>query len=587
MARNVMGDGVNVNSVTAKAKELLVRCARSEISDSERKDLVKTIDEIHVYRQEPLSENTLRRHLENINWLARLPDEAKGLRFRPFESPNKLASTIGRVSRKTKDITIEQSVEIIEYVISMVFTVAPKIIAALEANSVSRQAYDQMSDQSRAKLLRDVVLQVESLPYGIKLLETATATQSIAAREVTLHTLYLAALECIFMLVQICNGRRKNEIRGERGIEAGLYRGCVQTIDDDLNGFELDVYILKYNTGWRSLPANRLVHDATKIAEQLQSAYFGLSGMKPEDFGLEYGSRRASLSIIASSFMGDVRNQKTTLFRHDRITGFMESCLPTCDADILSKTHVYRRLFSNLYYHRFEDSRLIALMQQLQHLDLEQTRHYISKDAHWTQADKRVSKHRPAELKIDDASSFDYHKHHIERIFDGKPVGGGYALLVATLTKRLLKTAEFAGYSQKEKARIVAEKQASRGFSPDPKGHGICWVGSSRHTRKAAHCFNSETGNTEKSDASPSICHGCINFLSTPGHLEYQTGLLKELESEAANFGLPDSIRQQQKQHYDDLREVIWFEQESFGSNDAAIAKKIGDMVAAGENDQD
>ncbi|MGJ7503686.1 hypothetical protein ACSFBF_25240 [Variovorax sp. ZT5P49] len=487
----------------------------------------------------PRSSATLSGSLRVINMLAEI--DQGGLKFLPFTSPEALADRVTRIpAQRTGSIAPDELAELLKTAFWWVYTVGPPLIQMLEETLIWHQCNPGNRDLRGAGLAFDAVpsralLEMElGSKVGIRRGRKSTDIPLVGIVD-RYHT-------AAFIIIAAMNGRRKDEIQHSYiGLHAGALSQVVGCVDVHVCQF----YIEKTVRDYVPFFVNQATRDAVAGLKRVSDVARQLARL---DGNPAEGPLPQDNTLFCMPFLLPLAGAKLRRFRFAKPP--KGGATPGRDF-VLSdgsplKAHMLRRAYALLYHYRYENATLISLAQQLQHRDLEMTRHYVT-DA-WTtpfgaRGVERYGRLTPAHRAAieDDRRALDedvrqvgVEKLHafVASVVDGRATySGGYSRLVQRFHQNLKLGLHYASLNNATQSKVLADVLVERGQLPLPFGHGTCMAGSSRSSLKGK-CYSDQEMGLDRSRASPQTCATCSYHVVTQSHVIQLEHALSNLQGE-------------------------------------------------------
>lgn len=492
-------------------------------------------------RQPDTKTNLVYAYVKALNRLWELPSTVDRPGFRPYPKSHQVIVSLagGGHNRngRTETITPEDAIKIIEAAILWVFSYGNSIVEIVHAG---RQiALDMRGDRTLefvAEFERRAteIVRRDGLPFEV------VNHQSIRRNGhdvVAINDLTAGLLTACFCLVAINHGRRLNEIVGVYGLNAGMYFGCILG-KSVFPGLDLiDFYVEKTLKDWATFAANVLVVKTVRLLESLAQGFRPLDA--PEICNQQDRAQARKLKLFRRLVIFSEKSwtNKPTCFLYGKHSEFFFSRLGIASSTLDSRGHPYRRIFSVLYYYRYEHPRLLALSAHLRHLFPSTTLIYVTDPAMRATADRINQLYRREQAETDDDVRSDAFVRAIVDILKGERAGGRWPQFVLAMYSKLLDIVEFADCDVSAQGAKMADTMSHDGYQRITFYFGGCNVGQSVRTASQARCAD-EIGKPRLERACPQLCFNCVHHDSNDVTLAALEGRAEALERNAAEASM-------------------------------------------------
>lgn len=472
-----------------------------------------------------------------------------------------------QTSNQTINLTLAECVAIFSESLRWIYDYSPAIFRTVEL--VRNKIFSlEGGDYAFRQMWNDIYkyYSVQAQLAGIPI----QSINSLSIGEKSLRFICRLLQKACLDLIGICSARRMNEIVGKGKLPYGLYLGSLVKINDEPPLWCIDSYVTKGPQDWFRFPANKLIADAYEILAKLHCLHMPY-GWKPageqDAIDLKRKQKIFPLGLLHPKYLSSTAI--TTDFSSAGRRKFLQ--LAGVDPSRFDDTMMpYRRMFCTLHMNRYDMPEEPALQHYLGQLSPNSTYGYfvdrskrpIGESIREIHAPSFVDKEFLAELEI---ARIEFTKVNIKKMLDGEPVGGGFPVVVAKLTKKLSAQVNFAKLSNELKAEHLAKKLYDKGYHADPKGHTCCMGRASKKSDETANCFQDGALHTE--EASSVICNGCINSCPNSNSVKNVRKDIMESVRASTDPNLPLALRQAHKQRARQLREVLRDEKKSAERN--------------------
>lgn len=255
-------------------------------------------------------------------------------------------------------------------------------------------------------------------------------------------------------------------------------------------------------------------------------------------------------------------------------------------------SHMFRRFYAILYYHRYEHAELRALKQHLRHLDIAMTRVYVTDPSTRPTSEKIATSLRKADYRsvdvilkdslesdaLDIQSALDEMgkaklQMAVEEILAGTPTAGGFSKIVRKLYRQMLLNVTVQGKTTAEAADQIMGLFDSHGYQVKPMQHGQCHAPEVRRNLKGA-C--EQEGTLAREHASPRICGNCPYHFNNTAYIQNLREQLSELASDLDDFMLSPQQQARAQFEYQNLSKLVVLTERQMAFNANAIAEMSG-----------
>jgi hypothetical protein len=461
-----------------------------------------------------MSLSMLRQVMDAINTLHELPQQLR-LAYVPFPNSAFLATRLGRPLKKTKNLSAAEAAALLCEGVHWIYDVGPCVVELLkQLAELQRLAIDEGAEKLGETFLEHIRKSSAAL-----LIEAAAQRQirSLHSRrspdgEVSLYEIILMLQSAIWIVIAGMNARRRDEICHPR---IGLQAGCIRVVDEELGLFIGSFFIEKTLNDYLDFYVNRVTYDAVMLLEDLAAAFCTCDGAKEiSKVGPLFTIRKISaLRGVGSEPIWPRLEAHTDNGPNPFINFVLGGALDV-------RPHMFRRFYALVFYYQHEIPSLTALSQQLAHLDLASTQHYVT-DGPNLRDDERIA----AKLQVNERARRAYRRERysmdkeLELVSDEKlveavlailaetPVSGGYPKFIRRFYRKIEPFLEAPSSEPLRRAEQLASHLKRKGHRPQPFRHGQCMAGPFLSTR-SARCRGSG-GQLEKHRANGVTCAPC------------------------------------------------------------------------------
>lgn len=485
-----------------------------------------------------MSCSMLRQVMDAINTLHELPDRLR-LAFVPFHNSQFLAKRLGRPIAKTKNLSADQAAALLCEGVHWIYDIGPAVVELLkQLVELQRIEMERGAKKLGGRFMERIskstaAFQIESaIGRRISRLYSRRSPNG----ETSLYQILLTLQSAAWIVIAGMNARRRDEICHPR---IGLRAGCIRVVDRELGLFIGSFFIEKSLNDYLDFYVNRITYDAVSLLEKLAKAFGGFDdNADTSSLGPLFTIRRIS---ALRGFGSDVIWPRLEAHTDNGPNPFISLVLQDA-VDV--RSHMFRRFYALVFYYQHEIPSLTALSQQLAHLDLASTQHYVT-DGPDLRDDERIA----ARLQITERASAAYRRERfavekeLELVSDEKlvetvlailtnaPASGGYPKFIRRFYGKIEPFLETPSSEPLLRAEQLAAYLKKKGHRPQPFRHGQCMVGPT-FTPRSARCQGS-SGKLEKHRASSVTCAPCPFHYVNSAYLSNLRADLVELRDAA------------------------------------------------------
>jgi hypothetical protein len=563
--------------ITASAKVRLERLASKwPVTDGWTKRSVHECD--------APSSHVLRNMMGWLNDLAALPASVDRFQHRATEKTTSSAKKIAKkASSRTANLQVGDAITLVRAALKLLYEIAPLLLAVYEDAQIS---YPGLSRSKRrdwfyASSARKNLEQVMGKPI------TNWTWSGGHPRTPTSYSLdeILAAVQggCAIILAAM-NARRQREICDRH---LGVRLGDLSILDNSLGIYQCRFYIEKTYRDRHVFYVNRTSADALLYLERLKRACAPLGGVIQEDSSLFECGRFIELGPTSSSHFSFTEDNGRTR----SLISFLKVAYPDPALAPEIASHMFRRFYAILYYHRYEHAELRALKQHLRHLDVAMTRVYVTDPSTRPLAEQISTALTETEYQgigaelhkslddnaLDIQSALDEMSKEklemaVEEIISGRPTGGGFSRIVQKLYRHMLGRVVMQSEGNASATGQIIGLFNAHGYQVKPMQHGQCHAPDIRRNLKGA-C--EQNGVLAREHAEPRLCGKCPFHFNNILYLQNLEEQLNELTSDMNDFML--SPQQQERAQFDhkNLKKLIEVTQRQMEINAAIIKETL------------
>jgi hypothetical protein len=532
------------------------------------------------------SRDVLRNMMGWLNDLAAMPASVDRLEHRAAHgSVTKAKKMAKKASSRTANLSVGDAVTLITMALKLLYETAPLLLDLYEG---ARSVFPNLSDNKKKEwLLRSNPMR-ERLEKVMGKPITKWNCSAYDPRNPTCFAVdeILGAVQgaCAIILAAM-NARRQREICDRHD---GIRFDDFVVLDDSLGLYQCWFYIEKTYRDRHLFYVNQTSADALRCLERLKHACAQFdSDVKAQPSLFECGRFTELGPTPGSHFAFASDNNRTR-----SLVSFLKVAYddPNIAPEIAS--HMFRRFYAILYYHRYEHAELRALRQHLRHLDVAMTRVYVTDPSTRSLAEQIGAalgkpRHHSVSHQLKDSlesEAIDIQnaleemekeklKMAVDEILNGAPTAGGFSKIVRKLYRQMLPRIVVEGQAKPVLADKVMGLLDAHGYRVKPMQHGQCHAPDVRRNLKGA-C--EQNGILAREHASPRVCGSCPFHFNNIPYLENLKEQLSELAADMDDFML--SPQQQARAQFDhqNLYRLIGLTESQMAINAKTITEMPG-----------
>jgi len=558
----------------------------------------------------PVSYMRIYNVIKSLNRLYALPDRFDQPNILPFPNGPSLAIKKSRANKKhlkeykggedgrTANLRLDDAIALLKLSLEWIYEYSDGVVELLKIHRERLEKYTPIFEKEKEKDITNffksandieknkydekyrLVCKKYNLPF-----DTVVHHKQVLGfdpnRSPTLDSIVKILMSACFILIAINHGRRLNEIIGQNDLSYGLYFGCIQKGDNDVDF--IDIYIEKTIQDWSKFYVNKLVKDAVNILEEISQIFRPLHTKRKNYIVNPSIARKDKLfklkTINISSWY---KNKYTSFIFSMHSKDFFQNAGVNIER-IDHRAHPFRRFFALLYFYRYDNPRLLALQHHLRHCDPGTTVVYLSDPRIRNESDRienlykdKVNAHTKEEMGLLNDIRSQAFTDAVLEILSGERTGGGWPAIVLSMYKILSKRGDFDDLNLEERAKLTADKLQKRNYQRTPYEHGGCNNGSNNKTRRMSHCHNEEDDIRHTEDASQKKCQGCIHHDCSPYNIKILENNAKLLKKQLKDYSLPLVARKAAQSELNILLEMLNSEKELGSKNKQLINDVVG-----------
>lgn len=538
-----------------------------------------------VSASEAPSRYVLRNIMGWLNDLAALPASVDRLERRVTNSANSSAKKMAqKPSSRTANLQVDDAVKVISTALKLLYEIAP-LLLKLYKNARIDYFFD--SKNKRQEWLYTSAAR-ERLENALDKKITNWTWSGHHPRKPTCYSVdeILAAVQgaCAIVLASM-NARRQREICDpHRGVRIGDH----VVLDESLGLNQCWFYIEKTYRDRHLFYVNQASADALRCLDRLKSACTPFDSDITETPSLfECGRFTENGASHGSHFsFAEDSGRTRSLISFLKFTYKDSEMVPDL------ATHMFRRFYAILYYHRYEHAELRALKQHLRHLDIAMTRVYVTDPSTRPLAEQIATALR----KRDDGSvnvaltdslesdALDIQnaieemgkeklRMAVEEIISGTPTAGGFSKIVRKLYRQMLPRVVVQGKVTEEVANQIMSLFDAHGYHVKPMQHGQCHAPAIRRNLKGA-C--EQDGTLAQEHANPRVCGNCPFHFNNISYVQNLREQLSALASDIEDFMLSPQQQARAQFEHQNLNKLIILTERQMAFNASTITEISG-----------
>jgi hypothetical protein len=533
------------------------------------------------------TQSNLQNHICWLNDLFALPGSVDRFTHRVSSNPTLDSRRLAqKQSSRTENLSLDDAVTLLKRSFHLLYEVAPLLIAFYNdahfcftkiPPGAPRQNW-LLESQARMRLEEAVGRPIQHWTWS--------GHQSRKEDSHTIEEVLAAVQGACAIILAAMNARRQMEICDRH---LGLRSDDLIVLDDELGLFQCHFYIAKSYQDRHRFYVNRASADAFRCLTQLKALCMPITD----------GSHKPSTSIFACGKVttsGKIKESNFEFSSDHKRTRSLSSFFKIVYANDLSipdvASHMFRRFYSILYFHRYEHAELRALRQHLRHLEVAMTRVYVTDPSTRELATQiqttigrsafRIADNKLRESLDESATQLDRALIEmseeklfmaVEQILSGAPTAGGFSRIVRKLYRQLQSRIAIAHDISETPARRITQLLDMHGYQVNPMLHGQCHAPDQRRQLKAA-CQHD--GLLEREHASPKLCGGCPFHFNNAAYVVNLEEQLVTIDSERHDFLLSPLQQARAEVDYQNLSRIITLTKHEMSDNAQAMANLSG-----------
>ena len=402
-------------------------------------------------------------------------------------------------------------------------------------------------------------------------------------------------------LIGINTARRKGEINGEESgiLDYGLYLGCLE--QDKVTGlYKCEFYNEKKQEedpedNWKTYSVNSLVVESIKVLEEIYQLTRPLN-TDPIDVSSMSVSEKRKLNLFDIHNLGNPLDWGDQQHRYthsnkkgDSSIRYAEYARTKFDSElhlplfwkeveveneaVKNKTHIFRRLFANVYKHRFALAEILALQGHLGHENLTTTLGYVGEAPDTKHTDTYAFTWKRDWEPVLDNADREYSVEKIKDVLEGKTYGGNFPKIIIDVLKKLAQVVDYS-LSEKDAGEIAVDVEAylyEMGYCAGAKSNGDCWCATNKVTAANSNCFDDDMESINPHLASPKVCGGCIHLGTPEEAIWVMNEDIKEMEQMTKGFRSTPKQKKAAEIEVKELKNIVRLETIQADKNKQAV----------------
>lgn len=537
----------------------------------------------------PPRRHVLRNMMGWLNDVATLPVSVDRLTHHPAERPVAGSKKMAKnPSSRTGNLSVNDAVALITSALKLLYETVP---ALLELYEQARHEFPLISSKKRREWLLSANPQRERLEKIIGKPITRWNCSGSDPRNLTSHSvdeILGAAQGACAIVLGAMNARRQTEICDR---EFGVRVGDLTVLDESLALYQCWFYIEKTYRDRHLFYVNKTSADALRSLGRLKHACASFKDTNTSTVSLfECGRFTEEGPNVETQFSFSVDNGRTR-----SLVSFLKMTYDDPDLAPEVASHMFRRFFAILYFHRYEHAELRALKQHLRHLDIAMTRVYVTDPTTRALAEQigaalTTSVQINQELKdsleseeIDIQSTLrqlgkEKLRMAVDQILEGAPTAGGFSKIVRKLYRQMLPRVAAEAQTNATASDRIMGLLDGHGYQVKPMQHGQCHAPDMRRNLKGA-C--EQDGVLAREHATPRVCGKCPFHFNNSAYMLNLKEQLAEIACDMDDFLLPPQQLVRAKFEHQNLDRLITLTEKQMASNANTINELLDGLKVA------
>ena len=531
------------------------------------------------------SRYVLRNMMGQINDLTTLPPSIDRLVNRATNNTSTGAKKLAqKSSSRTSNISVEDAVTLLTEALTLLYEVAPPLIELYEG---ARAVFPNLPASKRKKWLLGLNPLKERLEHALGKPITNWNSSAFSPKSSKCYAVeeVLGAVQgaCAIILGAM-NARRQREICDRNH---GVRVGDLIILDNSLGLYQCWFYIEKTYRDRHLFYINQTSADALRCLDRMKRACVPFDSQVVAEASLFECGRFGGLGPSPGGHFAFVEDRN----RSRSLISFFKFVYGNSETKPEITSHMFRRFFAILYYHRYEHAELRALKQHLRHLDIAMTRVYVTDPSTRALAEQICAAMGKAESHgrnrhLDNAlegESLDLQealkeigreklKIAVEQILDGAPTAGGFSKIVRKLYRQMLSRIVVSDPNNAVTEQITGMLDG-HGYRVKPMQHGQCHAPDIRRNLKGA-C--EENGVLAREHATSRLCGRCPFHFNNEAYMKNLKEQLGELSSDMDDFILTPQQQERANFEYQNLSKLIILTERQMAANANTITELSG-----------
>ncbi len=353
---SALGSNVNVKEFAGNAKLVETALSIKLKSGSARNS------------SQGMGQSLLRQTMGWINLLADVPGPA-GLTFTPFENAFRESNKHGRPGGRTSNLAPEEVGQLLKEANNWIYSYSKPILELFkEMRTAAGLAPDLQAEQNQ---LREVLAQSAKKQDVLRVLGLEDIVLRRAAyahsEELSVRQLAQALFDACFIVNGFYNARRAGEIVDRM---YGIYYDALQPFDKALGLYECDFYLEKYRKDYKKFFVNKGTVDAIGILKEMSKLAVELRIQRGWASGEGSHPKERKVCQIPQFDAPRETSPKWFVFNAglDGASRFFFLRAMGGSASWHVRPHMLRRAYALIMHYRYENSELMAVSFQLDHV---------------------------------------------------------------------------------------------------------------------------------------------------------------------------------------------------------------------------
>ena len=448
-------------------------------------------------------------------------DSDDQLQFIPFPSPHKLSLKLGKAPGRTKNLSLENVVDLLGGSHKWIFEYAPHIISVVK--DVASLKNRLLEENLRPRTLTEIrfpeylntskkIAKLERL-LGIEIHKTSLTSSDVNSDKYSITEICTLLMSACYVILQTYNARRQAEIQDPL---TGITEEHFRVVSKKYNWYQANFYNEKngkrrwytINNGSTKAIQNLIALKQAWEPNESVEGLFNVPTFRLNDDG-SFGHYKYHFNKGKGSKITGNAYLKLILGEHPD-----------------TNSHPFRRIYAVIFHYQYKDSDLLALCHQLGHVDPENTLVYVTepearevheqlhhkvKFSNYEEAESTIAikeENKALDKVIAEVGVEATAKDIATLLMGTEEMAGKYPAYLKKVYRVLQRSVKFNDFTSKkygkkfddlsvdEKSESMARVLDGRGHQHRPKAHATC------HRRKGE-------SKKHKEPCEPTKCSGC------------------------------------------------------------------------------